>query len=191
MIMRLPLLAIFSLALIASADAQTAPTADEIRVYAGLHEAAAKGDVAEIEQLVKEGERINVQDSRSRTPLHVAAYMKKHDAARVLLKLGANANALEIDRYDIVTIASVANDLEMLKLALDGGASARNITSRYDGTALIAAAHLGHAEVVQVTVPALGASVVQVTTGPWGVSVTARRRSARTVRKKDAPGSQP
>ena len=119
------------------------------RVYAGLHEAAAKGDVAEIEKLIKDGERINLQDSRSRTPLHVAAYMKKHDAARALLKLGANPNALEIDRYDIVTIASVANDIEMLKLALEGGASARNVTSRYDGTALIAAAHLGHAEVVQ------------------------------------------
>ena len=80
--------------------------------------------------------------------------MKQHDAARALLKLGANANALEIDRYDIVTIAAVANDLEMLKLALDGGASARNITSRYDGTALIAAAHLGHAEVVQMLIAA-------------------------------------
>ena len=151
---RLALTGVFLLALLTSAHAQTAPTADEIRVYAGLHEAAAKGDVAEIEQLIKEGERINVQDSRSRTPLHVAAYMKKHDAARALLKLGANANALEIDRYDIVTIASVANDLEMLKLALDGGASARNITSRYDGTALIAAAHLGHAEVVQMLIAA-------------------------------------
>ena len=43
----------------------------------------------------------------------------------------------------------MANDLEMLKIALDGGASAKNITSRYDGTALIAAAHLGHAEAVK------------------------------------------
>src|SRR5262245_28355913 len=102
--------------------AQTAPTAEEIRIYAGLHEAAAKGDVAELERLVKEGERINIQDSRSRTPLHVAVYLKRHQAARLLLMLGANPNALEIDRYDIVTIAAVANDLEMLKIALDGGA---------------------------------------------------------------------
>ena len=134
--------------------AQTAPTAEEIRIYAGLHEAAAKGDVAEIEKLVKEGERINIQDARSRTPLHVAVYLKRHDAARLLLKLGANPNALEIDRYDIVTIAAVANDLEMLKLALEAGASAKNITSRYDGTALIAAAHLGHAEVVRMLIAA-------------------------------------
>jgi ankyrin repeat protein len=137
-----------------SAFAQTAPTAEEIRIYAGLHEAAAKGDAAEIEKLVAEGERPNVQDSRSRTPLHVAAYLKHHDAARALLRLGANPNALEIDRYDIVTIAAVANDVAMLKVALEGGASARNVTSRYDGTALIAAAHLGHAEVVRILIAA-------------------------------------
>src|SRR5436190_22762400 len=80
--------------------------------------------------------------------------MKQQAAARALLKLGANPNALEIDRYDIVTIAAVANDLEMLKLVLDGGASAKNITSRYDGTALIAAAHLGHAEEAKLLIDA-------------------------------------
>jgi hypothetical protein len=136
------------------ASAQTAPTAEEIRIYAGLHEAAAKGDVAEIEKLIAEGEKPNIQDSRSRTPLHVAVYLKRHDAARALLRLGANPNAIEIDRYDIVTIAAVANDIEMLRVALEGGASARNVTSRYDGTALIAAAHLGHAEVVRILIAA-------------------------------------
>ena len=112
--MRVLLAFVLLFAALAPARAQTAPTADEIRIYAGLHEAAAKGDVAEIEKLVKEASSSNIQDSRSRTPLHVAAYLKKHDAARVLLRLGANPNALEIDRYDIVTIAAVANDLEML-----------------------------------------------------------------------------
>ena len=142
------------LGLVPPAAAQNAPTRQEIAVYAGLHEAAAKGDVAEIEKLVAEGEKLNIQDSKSRTPLHVAVYMKQHAAARTLLKLGANPNALEIERYDIVTIAAVANDLEMLKIALAGGASAKNITSRYDGTALIAAAHLGHAEAVKLLIDA-------------------------------------
>ena len=134
--------------------AQNAPARQELAVYAGLHEAAAKGDVAEIEKLLKEGEKPNIQDAKSRTPLHVAAYMKQHAAAKALLAGGANPNALEIDRYDIVTIAAVVNDLEMLKIALDGGASARNITSRYDGTALIAAAHIGHVEVVKMLIAA-------------------------------------
>ncbi len=136
------------------AVAQNAPTRPEIAIYAGLHEAAAKGDVAEIEKLVAAGEKPNIQDSKSRTPLHVAVYLKQPEAARTLLRLGANPNALEIDRYDIVTIAAVANDLEMLKIALDGGGSAKTITSRYDGTALIASSHLGHVEVVKMLIAA-------------------------------------
>ena len=129
--MRHTLLAIVPfLALALPASAQNAPTRQEIAIYAGLHEAAAKGDVAEIEKLIAEGEKPNIQDSKSRTPLHVAVYMKQQAAARALLRLGANPNALEIERYDIVTIAAVANDLEMLKIALDGGASAKNITSK-------------------------------------------------------------
>jgi len=136
------------------APAQNAPTRTEIAIYAGLHEAAAKGDVAEIEKLIADGEKPNIQDSKSRTPLHVAAYMKQHAAARALIRLGANPNALEIERYDIVTIAAARNDTEMLKLALEGGASAKNITSRYDGTALIAAAHLGHTEAVKILIAA-------------------------------------
>src|SRR5262249_43027625 len=94
------------------------------------------------------------QDSKSRTPLHVAVFFKKYDAVRALLKAGANPNALEGDRYDPLTIAAVANDVEMVKILLEGGASAKNITSRYDGTALIAAAHLGHAEVVKLLIAA-------------------------------------
>ena len=143
-----------SIALCPPASAQTAPTRAELEVYAGLHEAAAKGDVAEIEKLIAEGEKPNIQDSKSRTPLIVAAYMKKPEAVRALLALKANPNALDIERYDIVTIAAVANDLDTLKAALDGGASAKNITSRYDGTALIAAAHLGHAEAVKMLIAA-------------------------------------
>jgi ankyrin repeat protein len=142
------------LATFVHALAQNPPSREDLAVYAGLHEAAAKGDVGEIEKLIAEGEKPNIQDSKSRTPLHVAVYMRQHAAARALLKLGANPNALDIDRYDIVTIAAVRNDIEMLKIALQGGASAKNVTSRYDGTALIAAAHLGHVEAVKILIAA-------------------------------------
>ena len=137
-----------------AARAQTAPSSEELKIYAGLHEAAAKGDAAEIERLIAAGEKVNIQDSKSRTPLHVAVFLKKYDAVRALLKAGANPNALDAERYDVVTIAAVANDVEMLKLLLAGGASAKNITSRYDGTALIAAAHLGYAETVKLLIAA-------------------------------------
>ena len=80
--------------------------------------------------------------------------MHQGDAARVLLRLGADANALEAQKYDIVTIAAVADDVPMLKLALAGGGNAKNITSPYEGTALIAASHLGHDEVVRLLIAA-------------------------------------
>jgi ankyrin repeat protein len=134
--------------------AQTAPSERELQIYAGLHAAAANGDVAEIEKLIAAGEKPDLQDSNSRTPLHVAAFRRQYAAAQALLRLGANPNAMDAQHYDIVTIAAVQNDLEMLKIALAGGGSARNIASPYDGTALIASAHLGHVEVVRTLIEA-------------------------------------
>ena len=61
---------------------------------------------------------------------------------------------MEAQQYDIVTIAAVADDVPMLKIALEGGCKATNITSPYHGTALIAAAHLGHDEVVRTLIAA-------------------------------------
>src|ERR1700716_1630048 len=72
---------------VGGAFAQTPPSERELRIYAGLHDAAARGDVAEIEQLIAEGEKPNIQDAKSRTPLHVAAFVRKYDAARALLRL--------------------------------------------------------------------------------------------------------
>jgi ankyrin repeat protein len=134
--------------------AQIPPGPSELRVYAGPHAAAARGDAAEIARLIAAGERVDTQDAHSRTPLHVAAHFGHREAAQALLKGGANPNAFDAQKYDIVTIAAVNNDVPMLKLALAGGCSPRNITSPYNGTALIAAAHLGHAEVVRTLIAA-------------------------------------
>lgn len=150
------LLAAIVVALLISlpASAQVAPDESELRAYDGLHAAGARGDVADIERRIAAGENKEATDSRRRTPLHVAVYRKQHDAARALIRLGADPNRLEIDRYDIITIAAVANDLPMLRIALEGGGNPKAVTSRYDGTALIAAAHLGHAEVVRTLIAA-------------------------------------
>ncbi len=130
-----------------TASAQRAPSALEAANYSGLHAAAHRGDVAAIRKLTSGGADMEVRDAAGRTPLHVAAFASQYDAVRALA--GADLNALENSRYDIVTIAAVANDLKMVDLALSLGASAGNITSPYDGTALIAAAHLGHHGVVE------------------------------------------
>ena len=160
---------IFAVALLlaaAASHAQVPPTAGEKSAYAGLFAAAARGDAEGIKRLVARGARTDVRDGHNRTPLHVAAYGRHHEAMRALVAAGAAPNALEGDRYDIVTIAAVADDVPTLKVALELGCSAKNITSRYDGTALIAAAHLGHAEVVR-TLIAAGAPLDHVNNLGW------------------------
>ena len=150
----------------AQSPAQVPPSAAERSAYTGLHALAAGGDAIAIQALLAQGEKPDVRDPYRRTPLHVAAYGGQHAAMRALIAGGADPNALERDRYDVVTIAAVANDVPTLRLALELGASAKNVTSRYDGTALIAAAHLGHAEVVRTLIRA-GAPLDHVNNLGW------------------------
>ncbi len=149
-----------------AAEAQTPPSEPEISRYTGILAAAAKGDEIEIKALIAKGENPNVRDGYGRTPLHVATFRAHHGAMHALAAAGADLNALENDRYDIITIAAVQNDVPTLKLALELGASSKNITSPYDGTALIAAAHLGHVEVVQILIEA-GAPLDHVNSAGW------------------------
>jgi len=148
------------------AAAQTAPSAGEGAAYHGLHAAAYAGDVGSIRQQVAAHADLEARDAHGRTPLHVATFRMKRDAIRALAEAGARLEALENDRYDAVTIAAVANDEETLRLLLFLGASARQVTSRYDGTALIAAAHLGHDGVVRQLIAA-GAPLDHVNNLHW------------------------
>ena len=146
--------------------AQVAPAAAETERYTGLLAAAARGDAAEIGRLAAAGANVNMRDDYSRTPLHVATFGRHREAIAALAKARADLNAKERDRYDAVTIAAVADDVATLKLLLQLGASAKQVTSRYDGTALIAAAHLGHDEVVKLLIDA-GAPLDHVNNLGW------------------------
>ena len=148
------------------AGAQMPPSASEVAAYQGLHAAAQHGDLAAIAHLAAAGARLDAGDSHGRTPLHVATFARQRAAVQALLKAGARTAALDHDRYDAVTIAAVADDEPTLAVLLAGGASAKMITSRYDGTALIAAAHLGHDGVVRQLIQA-GAPLDHVNNLHW------------------------
>ena len=154
------------------ASAQVAPSAAEMQAYRGLHAAAQRGDVAEIRRLAVDPSVLNARDARGREPLHVATFARQPRAVRALLRAGADPAALDHDRYDAVTIAAVADDEVALRALLEEGASASLVTSRHDGTALIAAAHLGHDGVVRQLIAA-GAPLDHVNNLHWTALIEA------------------
>lgn len=155
-----------------SSNAQEAPDPAELKAYSGLLRAAADGDSRALETALSQGANIELRDAHGRTPFLVAAYQKQRAMMEALVAKGADPNALEHQKYDAVTIAAVADDVETLKSALALGNRATNITSPYDGTALIAAAHLGHDEVVRLLIEA-GAPLNHVNNLGWTALIEA------------------
>ena len=150
--------------------AQVTPTPAEVARYQGLHAAAHAGNLARLEAVLAQTgnavNALNAVDGNGRTPLHVATFARHPDVVRRLIRAGARHDLLDADRYDAVTIAAVADDEATLAALLTSGASARLTTSIYDGTALIAAAHLGHDGVVRQLIAA-GAPLDHVNNLHW------------------------
>ncbi len=160
------------MALTLPARAQMAPGEGELAAYQGLHRAAHMGDVAEIRRLAASGADLNARDPRQRTPLHVACYARQIEAMRALVTAGADPRAHEFQDYDCITIASVADDVPTLKAAIALGGNPKAITSPYRGTALIAAAHLGHDGVVKILIEA-GAPLDHINNLNWTAMIEA------------------
>ena len=152
--------------------AQTPPNDAQIQSFTGLHAAAHAGDTSEIERLIAAGAKPDSRNERDHTALHIATFARQAEAIRTLAKAGATLELLDGERYDAVTIAAVANDELTLSMLLSLGASAKQITSRYDGTALIAAAHLGHHGVVKQLIAA-GAPLDHVNNLHWTALIEA------------------
>ena len=150
----------------ASLMAQTAPTPSEIAGFSPLFAAAHRGSAEDVRAALANGASVSVTDSKDRLATHVAGFASNEPALIALAEAGADMNALEYQLYDVVTIAAVANDPEMLRVALENGNAPDLITSVYVGTALIAAAHLGHHEVTSILIEA-GAPLDHVNNLGW------------------------
>jgi ankyrin repeat protein len=179
-----------------AAFAQTPPTPTELAAYRGLHAAAAQGAVDGIQRLAQTGADPNARDSHGRTPLHVAVFQGHGTAAQALIAAGSDPGLLDNQHYDAVTIAAVRDDVPTLKALLASGASAKLITSIYDGTALIAAAHLGHDGVVRELIHA-GAPLDHINNLGWTALIEAvilgdgGARHTETVRALVEAGANP
>jgi ankyrin repeat protein len=155
-----------------AAVAQTPPSPQERAAYTGLFGVTASGAVNEIRQLLVNGLDPNGRDGHGRTPYLVAAHNGDMAAMEVLVRGGADPRAKDSRNYDAITILAVANRPEAMKLAIRLGGDPKAITSPYLGTALIAAAHLGHHEVVKALIEA-GSPLDHVNNLTWTAVIEA------------------
>jgi hypothetical protein len=102
----------------------------------------------------------------------VAAHRGDVAAMELLVQGGADPRAKDSRNYDAITILAVADRVDAMRAAIRLGGDPKAITSPYLGTALIAAAHLGHHEVVKALIDA-GAPLDHVNNLGWTAVIEA------------------
>ena len=138
--MKAAVFAILALLMVLPATAQSRDQA--------LIAASAKGDLAAVERLVREGASIKAKDGRGRTALLAATHGNHVAVARALIAAGADVNAKDDIEDSAYLYAGAEGRTEILKLTLPT-ADLKSV-NRYGGTALIPAAHHGHPDAVRV-----------------------------------------
>ena len=151
-----------------------------------------KVDAATIAKLASTGANVNAKDARGRTPLHVAAFMKQRDAMKALVDAGRRSQRARRRPLRHGDDRRGRRRSRHARSRAELGNRATNVTSRYDGTALIAAAHLGHVEVVRILVKA-GAPLDHVNNlgGRRSSSPSSWATAARATRRRSTRSSKP
>jgi hypothetical protein len=124
--------------------AQQSPERDR-----ALLDAAERGEIVTVRQLVAQGARVNWRDHRGRTPLLAATQRNRIEVARFLIQEGADVNTKDLIQDTPFLYAGAEGRVEILKMMLSAGADLKD-TNRFGGTALIPAAHRGHVEAVKL-----------------------------------------
>ena len=117
-----------------------------------LIKALRKGDVKQVQELLKKGADVNAKDGHGSPALVLAAesdYRGRTELMKLLLEKGADVNAKTKGGWTALMEAALRGHVELVKLLLDKGADV-NATDRDGATALITAAGRGHLDVVRL-----------------------------------------
>lgn len=115
---------------------------------ASLLTAATSGDADTVARALRAGARLEVRDERRRTPLLLAVTGDRLAAARVLVHLGADPDALD-DQHDTPwLVTGVTGSVPMADLLLTARPDL-TIRNRYGGTSIIPASERGHVDYVR------------------------------------------
>jgi len=113
-----------------------------------LIEAATRGDLPTVSELLRRGAEVNAQDSRGRTALTAAAMGGHVEVARALIEAGADPNIQDDLRNNALLVTGETGSVAMLREVLKANPDLTR-TNRFGGTALIPAADRGYLEYVR------------------------------------------
>ena len=89
---------------------------------APIHDAAARGDLAEVTRLLDGGVDVKAVTENGDTPLHYAALSGNAELVKLLLEKGADANAKESSGWTPLLAAAQNGQVDVCKLLLEKGA---------------------------------------------------------------------
>ena len=119
-----------------------------------------------IATLVKQGAKLNEQDSQGRTAAMIATYNDDYATAKVLIEAGADVNIRDSIFNNPFLYAGAEGYLDILKLTVEHGADP-TLLNRYGGTALIPAGEHGHVEVINYLLENTKVDINHVNTPGW------------------------
>lgn len=126
----------------ASAGGRVADPAGELLA------AAAAGDADRVALALRAGADIEARDAKERTALLLAVTYDRVEVARLLVAMGASADALD-DRHDTPwLVTGVTGSVAMLEALLPAGPDL-TIRNRFGGVSVIPASERGHVEYVR------------------------------------------
>lgn len=131
-------------------------------VFAALTSGSQAALVNALEH-VSDLEKVNAAGD---TAVLVAARAGDLDALLALVQAGANVNAMDRKRRDVLNIAITTQNPALAELALSLGADPTMVTSVYDGAAIIYGSAKGAVEIVRMLTQA-GAPVNRVNNLGW------------------------
>jgi ankyrin repeat protein len=178
------------LALFVVVSASTGGTSDIARPVA---DAAARGNVVRVQELLRNGADVNTAQGDGMTALHWAASRGDLELTDVLIYSGANVNAgTRIGRYTPLHLASRGGHRDVVKALLRAKADPRAATTNSGVTPLHLAAAAGSVEVIQALLDA-GADVkaVELSWGQTPLIFAASQGRVDAIRALLAAGADP
>ncbi|MGB7555195.1 MAG: ankyrin repeat domain-containing protein [Candidatus Korobacteraceae bacterium] len=100
---------------------------DLLRPAAGdldIFESSAFGDAAQLNKLLaSDADLVKARGADGFTPLHLACFFGQLKAAEILVRHGADTNAVSPSRIAIIHSAAASRNADLLKLVLEAGAN--------------------------------------------------------------------